>query len=110
MKRASFILFILFSLCSLMCKKENPITSRDTSYALTSDDPSCTEVYLQLKIGTGIASRNVTLKRGTITLFTKTIDAANTVVDSNLTPNHACANPGNALALGENSLDLSLQT
>jgi hypothetical protein len=80
-------LYVLF--LNLNCKKDNPIAPPDNIFALTVDDVSCTEVYLSLKIGTGISSRTVTLKRDTITLFTKTIDAAETVItDTSLLPNH----------------------
>jgi hypothetical protein len=90
-KSAGWILMIVLMLVlfSLNCRKGNPITPPDNSFALTVDDASCTEVYLNLKIGAGITSRTVTLKRDTITLFTKTIDAVETsITDTSLLPNH----------------------
>jgi hypothetical protein len=88
--------YILFIVCMLIifagtdCRKDNPITPPDNTFALTVDDASCTEVYLSLKIGTGVTSRTVTLKRDTIVLFTKTIDAAETAItDTNLLPGHS---------------------
>ena len=89
MKTTSAILLILLSLFALTCKRNNPLTPPDTTFALTADDVSCTEVYLGLKLGSGNTSRSVTLKRDSITLFTKTINATDTVLaDTGLTPNH----------------------
>jgi len=83
------IMLISLSLLSLTCKDAG-VQPPDKTFSLTVADASCTEVYLNLKIGTGITSRKVTLKRDTITLFTKTIDAAETIItDTNLTPNHS---------------------
>jgi hypothetical protein len=90
-KSAWWILMIvaMLVLLSLDCRKGNPITSPDNSFALTVDDASCAEVYLNLKIGAGITSRTITLMRDTITLFTKTIDATETALtDTNLLPGH----------------------
>jgi hypothetical protein len=90
MKQILFItiLFLGISLTSITCKDVG-VQPQDKTFTLTVDDASCTEVYLSLKIGIGISSRTVTLKRDTITLFTKTIDAAETTItDTNLLPNH----------------------
>jgi hypothetical protein len=94
MKNHSLIVLVAVCLCflflNLNCKKDNPIAPPDNTFALTVDDASCTEVYLSLKIGDAITSRMVTLKRDTITLFTKTIDATETAItDTSLLPGHS---------------------
>lgn len=89
MKTTSFKFFVLFSLLSFTCKKNGPITPPDTTVALTADNANCTEVYLELKLGAGITTRSVILKRDSITIFTKTINATDTVLaDTGLIPNH----------------------
>ena len=89
MKTTSYVLFVLFSFCALTCRKNNPVTPPDTTFALTEDDVNCTEAYLELKLGTGITSRSVTFKRDTTTLFTKIINVTDTVLaDTGLIPNH----------------------
>jgi hypothetical protein len=93
MKKHSQIILLGFCICALLlnlnCKKDNPITPPDNTFALTVDDASCTEVYLSLKIGAAITSRTVILKRDTITLFTKTIEATETTItDTSLLPGH----------------------
>jgi hypothetical protein len=113
MKRITVLILISLSiliLLSLSCKNTG-VQPPDKTFALTVDDASCTEVYLNLKIGTGITSRTVTLKRDTITLFSKTIDAAETVfVDSNLVPNHTYNYTGTIGSLVSNSTAQTMDT
>jgi hypothetical protein len=81
------LLGVLF--LNLKCANDNPITPPDKTFTLTVEDASCTEVWLKIKVGQGNASREVTLKRDTITLFTRTLNDLETVViDTNLLPNH----------------------
>jgi hypothetical protein len=94
MKKFSKCLFIssllLASCLNLQCSKNNPVTPPDNTFTITIDDASCTEVYLRLVLGAGIASRTVTLKRDTATLFTKTLSAVETAItDMNLRPGHS---------------------
>jgi hypothetical protein len=78
----------ILALLSFSCK-DTGVQPTNKAFVLTVDDASCTEVYLSLKIGVGITSRTVTLKRDTITLFTKTISGAETAItDTNLLPSH----------------------
>jgi len=79
---------VCIALFSLKCKDAG-VQPPDNTFVLTVNDASCTEIYLNLKIGTGITSRMVILKRDTITLFTKTIDATETTItDTSLLPGH----------------------
>ena len=67
-----------------------PTQPSDTSFALSVEDVSCTEVFLQLQLGSGIASRQVTLKRDTVVVFAGTVMATeSTLIDSSLLPNHS---------------------
>ncbi len=66
-----------------------PTQPSDTSFALSVEDVSCTEVFLQLQLGSGIASRQVTLKRDTVVVFAGTVMATQSILtDSILLPNH----------------------
>jgi hypothetical protein len=81
-------LFVGVSLTSITCK-DVVVQPQDKTFTLTAEDASCTEVYLRIKIGLGNANREVTLKRDTVLLFTRTFNDFETVViDTNLTPNH----------------------
>ena len=91
MRHSGCILIVLatFLVLTGLCCKDEPTKPYDTTFALTAEDVSCTETWLRLTIGANITPRTIELKRDTITLFTKTIDAAQTiVVDTNLIPNH----------------------
>ena len=91
MRHSGCILIVLatFLVFTGLCCKDEPTKPYDTALALTAEDVSCTEAWLRLYVGTDITPRTVELKRDSITLFTKTINATETVVmDSNLTPNH----------------------
>jgi hypothetical protein len=88
MKKINLYFLLCLMITGFACKDmvEQP---PDKTFTLTVEDASCTEVYLSLKIGAGINSRTVTLKRDTITLFTRTIDAAQTAItDTSLLPGH----------------------
>jgi len=91
MTRSSIQIFVIVSiliLLSFSCKDAG-VQPPDKTFTLTVDDASCTEVYLNIKIGAGITSRTVTLKRDTLVLFTRTLNDLETVVlDTNLLPNH----------------------
>ena len=70
--------------------KHAPTQPRDTTFSLTVDDANCTEVFLRLQLGSGIDSREVTLKRDSVVLYTSTIDETDTtLVDTGLLPNHS---------------------
>lgn len=75
------------------CKDEPPVKEEpqiDFTFAL--EDTTCTEVFLKLHIGNEIQNRVVTLRRDTITVFTKTIVVTDTtIIDENLLPNKTYA-------------------
>jgi hypothetical protein len=82
--------FLLASCLNLQCSNNNSVAPLDNTFAIAIDDAGCTEVYLRLTVGDGIASRTVTLKRDTATLFTKTLSAVETAItDMNLRPGHS---------------------
>ncbi len=91
MRQLRVILLVPATLLILsgLCCKDEPTKPYDTTFSLTTEDVSCTEAWLHLHVGADITPRTVELKRDSITLFTKTISATETIVlDSNLTPNH----------------------
>ncbi len=91
MRQLRVILLVPATLLILtgLCCKDEPTKPYDTVFALTTEDVSCTEAWLRLTIGADITPRTVEVKRDTVTLFTKIIDATQTiVVDTNLIPNH----------------------
>jgi hypothetical protein len=75
-------------LLSFSCKDVG-VQPLDKTITLTIEDASCTEVWLRIKVGAGCTNREVTLKRDTIVLFTRTLNDLETVlIDTNLTPSH----------------------
>jgi hypothetical protein len=82
------IILVCISLTAINCKDVG-VQPHDNTFSLVLEDASCTEVWLRIKVGPNYTNREMTLKRDTITLFTKTINDAETIfVDTNLTPNH----------------------
>jgi hypothetical protein len=82
----------LLSVLFIVSCSRTPTQPSDTTFSLTVDDASCTEVYLQLRIGSGITSREVKLKRDTVVLFTRTITGTETALtDTSLLPNRTYA-------------------
>jgi len=89
---SKFNLLVPMLLCiaclNITCK-DSGINIFDKSFTLTTEDASCTEVWLRIKVGPGNTSREVTLKRDTTVLFTRTLNDLETVViDTSLIPSH----------------------
>jgi hypothetical protein len=74
---------------SLIGCRHAPTQPNTSTFSLTSEDVSCTDVILQLTLGAGTISPQVTLKRDTMLLFTKAISGIETIfADTGLLPNH----------------------
>jgi hypothetical protein len=88
--RAHPLQVMLLPVLLVLSCKHTPTQPSDTTFSLTVVDVSCTEVFLQLQLGSGLISREVTLKRDTTVLFTRTVtETETTLTDSSLLPNHA---------------------
>ena len=89
LRRLHILKFTLLAVMFISSCKHAPTQPRDTTFSLTVDDANCTEVFLRLQLGSGITSREVTLKRDSVVLYTSTIDETDTtLVDTGLLPNH----------------------
>jgi hypothetical protein len=94
MKLAQMYIFplTLLSVLFIVSCSRTPTQPSDSTFSLTVADASCREVYLQLRLGSGITSREVTLKRDTVVLFTRTITGTETALtDTSLLPNRTYA-------------------
>jgi hypothetical protein len=83
--RKNILLFVLLAAisCNGPTKPQTPILQ------LTLDDASCTDVYLKLAVSANISERTVMLKRDNVELWTRSIDASETLVtDTSLLPGH----------------------
>jgi hypothetical protein len=73
---------------SFACKN-NPIKPEQWQINLTLVETSCTEAYLKLQVGADISERTITLKRDNIELWTRRMDATETVItDTSLLPGY----------------------
>ena len=86
--RSIFAISIL-GICLLSCKSNPPGPDGTGGFGLTILDASCSEAWLRIALDSSIRPRAITLMRGTTTLLTTSLQAAETlIVDQGLLPNH----------------------